>query len=132
MNKNIKILTVLILLLLPSCSDKDELPKGSDLRRFDSIVWQNENSIKPDKDLISEREKMLKDLVENVLPGKTGDEIENLLGKSLETSYFTSIEKDFIYYMGPERDHYMNVDSEWLLVWLDESGRFKKYKLMND
>ena len=132
MNKNIQILTVIILLLLPSCSDKDELPKGSDLRKFDSIVWQDENSIKPDKNLISEREKMLKDLVENVLPGKTRNEIENLLGKSLETSYFASIKKDFIYYMGPERDSYMNIDSEWYLIWLDESGRFKKYKLMND
>ena len=57
---------------------------------------------------------------------------EKILGKSLETSYFKSIDKDLIYYMGPQRDSYMKIDSEWLLIWLDESGRFKKYRLMND
>jgi hypothetical protein len=120
------------LLILPSCSNKREFPNGSDLRKFDSAIWQNESSTEPDDNLISEREKMLKDLVENVLPGKTKNEIEKFLGKSLTTSYFASINKDLIYYMGPERDSYMNIDSEWLLIWIDESGRFEKCKLMND
>jgi len=132
MNKRIQILMLLALLILPSCSNKGEFPNGSDLRKFDSAIWQSEFSTEPDNNLISEREKMLKDLVENVLPGKTKNEIEKLLGKSLETPYFTSINKDLIYYMGPERDSYMNIDSEWLLIWLDESDRFEKYKLMND
>lgn len=123
---------LLILLILLSCSNKSELPNGSDLRKFDSAVWKNDSSTEPDDNLISEREKMLKDLVENVLPGKIKKEIEKLLGKSLETSYFASINKDLIYYMGPERDNYMNIDSEWLLIWLDESGKYEKYKIMND
>ena len=132
MNKHIQILILLALLILPSCSNKSGFPNGSDLRKFDSAVWQNESSTEPDNNLISEREKMLKDLVENVLPGKTKNEIEKLLGESLTTPYFASINKDLIYYMGPERDNYMTIDSEWFLIWLDESGKFEKYKLIND
>lgn len=87
MNKHIQIILLLVLLILPSCSNKSEFPNGSDLRKFDSAIWQNESSTEPDGNLISEREKMLKDLVENVLPGKTKNEIEKFLGKSLTTSY---------------------------------------------
>ena len=123
---------LLALLILPSCSNKGKFPNGSDLKKFDSAIWQNESSTEPDDNLISEREKMLKDLVENVLPGRTKKEIEKFLGKSLETSYFSSINKDLIYYMGPERDSFMNIDSEWLLIWLDESGKFEKCKLIRD
>ena len=90
---------LLILLILPSCSNRSEFPNGSNLRKFDSAIWQNESSTEPDNNLISEREKMLKDTVENVLPGKTRSEIEELLGKSLTTSYFASINKDLIYWL---------------------------------
>ncbi|MCP4371622.1 MAG: hypothetical protein GY797_26395 [Deltaproteobacteria bacterium] len=132
MIKNILVLILFSLFISLSCSSKTELPTGSDSKQFDSAIWKDESSTKLDKNLISEREKMLKDLVENVLPGKTKIEIQNLLGNSLETAYFSSINKDLIYYMGPERDNYITIDSEWLLIWLDESDKFKKYKLMND
>jgi len=132
MNKYPKFLILSILLIIPACSNEGNLPKESNLRKFDSVSWLSESSTNPDNNSISEREKMLKDLVENVLPGKTKDEIEKILGKSLETTYFASMDKDLIYYMGPERGSFINIDSEWLLIWLDESGRYKKYKLMND
>lgn len=132
MNKRIWILSFLILLALLGCSNTYELPTGSDLKKFDSIIWQDNLLVKADKKFISEREKMLADLVKNILPGKTKNEIELLLGKSLETTYFKSSDKDLIYYLGPERDNYMNIDSEWLLIWLDESGKFKKYGIVND
>jgi hypothetical protein len=54
---------------------------------------------------------MLEDLVFNVLPGKSRVEIEVLLGPSLETNYFSSVDKDLIYYMGPQRDSFMGIDS---------------------
>ncbi len=133
MNKYIQLSILVALLILPSCSNKRDLPNGSDLLKFDSVIWQSESSTKPDDNLISKREKMLQDLVENILPGKPQNEIEKLLGKSLETPYFSSINKDLIYYLGPERDNYFgNIDSEWLLIWLDESDKFEKYELRND
>lgn len=105
-------------------------PSGSDLSNFSSEFWQ-QNASTAWNNGISEREKMLKDLVENVLPGKSKDEIEQLLGESLDTPYFRSIDKDMIYYLGPQRDS-LGVDSEWLLIWLDEEGYFTKYRIVND
>ncbi len=75
---------------------------------------------------------MLEDLVVNMLPGKTKDEIEDLLGPSIDTNYFSSVEKDFIYYMGPERKSFMAIDSEWLLIWVGENGIFERYSIAND
>ncbi len=37
-----------------------------------------------------------------------------------------------IYFMGPERGGGINIDSEWLLVWLDKSGRFQRYRIVTD
>ena len=75
---------------------------------------------------------MLADVVKNVLPGQARDQIEQALGPSLETAYFSSIGRDLIYYLGSERDVYLGLDSEWLLIWLDDSGHFKRYKIAND
>lgn len=108
------------------------LPTGSDMRPFDSATWLSESSTEWNEG-ISLREQMLKDLVENILPGKDRGEIEELLGPSLETNYFSNLDKDFIYCLGPERDNFfMNIDSEWLLIWLDENGKFVRYKIVND
>lgn len=107
------------------------LPVGSDLLKFNSEIWHKESSTKWNNG-ISIREQMLKDVIKNVLPGKSKEQIEELLGPSLETNYFSSIEKDFIYYLGPERDGFLNIDSEWLLLWLDENGNYKRYQIVND
>ncbi len=134
MIKNYSLLAVVIM-IITACSQSDyqnKLPSGSDSRSFDSVVWQDELSTDPDENLVSEREKMLKDLIDNVLPGKNKSEIEQLLGPSLETQYFASEDKDLIYYMGPERDSIFTVDSEWLLIWLDDSGKFNKYQIKKD
>lgn len=107
------------------------LPAGSNLKKFDSKIWKLESSTAWEGG-ISEREKMLKDLVKNILPGKSNGEIIQLLGEPLDTPYFQSIDKDMIYYLGPQRNSYFNIDSEWLLIWLDDSGYFKKYRITND
>jgi len=75
---------------------------------------------------------MLKNVVENVLPGKNKQEIENALGRSMLTMNFQSSDKDLIYYVGPERDGVFNMDSEWLLIWLDENGKYKRYMVTTD
>ena len=107
------------------------LPSGSDKKAFNSDLWKLESSTDWN-DGISIREQMLKDVVENILPEKTKEEIQNQLGASLETDYFRSYDKDLLYYLGPERDGLITIDSEWLLIWLDDSGKFERYKIVND
>lgn len=107
------------------------LPTGSDLRAFDTRVWQTETST-DGVNGVSARQHMLKNVVENVLPGKNKQEIENALGRSMLTMNFQSSDKDLIYYVGPERDGVFNMDSEWLLIWLDENGKYKRYMVTTD
>lgn len=74
---------------------------------------------------------MLADLVAQ-LPGRNQSQIVAMLGPSLETPYFKHSERDLIYYLGPQRDSLFPIDSEWLLIWLDEQGRFERYAVVND
>jgi hypothetical protein len=39
---------------------------------------------------------------------------------------------DLIYYMGPERSGFIQIDSEWLLVWVGKDGEFARYFVGND
>ena len=55
-----------------------------------------------------------------------------MLGPSLDTRYVASSGRDLIYLLGPERDSMFGVDSEWLLIWLDGSGRFERYQVWTD
>lgn len=107
------------------------LPTGSDLKPFNPTAWKDAASTEWAEG-ISVREKMLKDVVENILPGKTREEVEALLGPSLKTMYFASVNKDLIYYLGPERDGLFNIDSEWLLIWFRKDGKFARYRIAND
>ena len=107
------------------------LPTGSDMKSFDPAIWKSESSTDWNEG-ISVREQMLKDVIEKILPGKSRQEIESALGPSLETHYFSSLDKNLIYYLGPERDGLFNIDSEWLLIWIDEDGKFKRYMIAND
>ena len=81
---------------------------------------------------ISARQKMLGDVVKKVLPGHDRRALEDLLGPSLETPYFADTGRDMIYRLGMERDSMFGVDSEWLLIWLDDSGRFERYEIRTD
>ncbi|MDP2160605.1 MAG: hypothetical protein Q8K02_09000 [Flavobacterium sp.] len=108
-----------------------DLPVGSNLLKFDTNKWKGNSSLDTTND-ISRRGMMLKDVVQNVLPGKNKKEIEELLGPSLETNYFKDVEKDMIYFLDTERTSIFNIDSEWLLIWLDKNGKFDGYKIVND
>ena len=106
------------------------LPTGSDLLKFDSAVWKADEAKPLPKDLVTSRQKMLKDLVENVLPNKSRDEIVHLLGQSTETSNFRG-RYDLIYVLGPQRDSVFGLDYEWLLIHL-RHGKFKRYSVAVD
>jgi hypothetical protein len=128
------VMTFSVLLSIPiSGLFPEPLPLGSGIRHFDHKIWLQGTSagVIPGNKM-SEREMMLSDLIENILPGKNKVEIEKILGPSLKTSYFAGVDKDLIYYLGPERDKFINIDSEWLLLWLDKEGKFKRYKIYND
>lgn len=73
---------------------------------------------------------MLDDVIKNVLPGSTKEKIETLLGESTHTGYFSKSERDLIYMLGPERG--LGVDSEWLLIWFDDSGNYERYTITTD
>jgi len=99
-------------------------------RKFNSEIWRDPNSVLHVSYDITPRQKMIDDVVENILPGSTQDEIESLLGKSRNTSYFSESKRDSIYMLGPERG--FGVDSEWLLIWFDDSGKFERYQIATD
>jgi hypothetical protein len=108
------------------------LPTGSHRLAFNAELWRDPRSAEYVQDDATPRQKMLAEVVEKVLPGRTRAEIEGLLGPSLETFYFRSTGRDLIYPLGPERDVYLGLDSEWLLIWLDDAGRFRRYAIAND
>ena len=75
---------------------------------------------------------MLKDVIEKVILNGSKESIQEQLGASMETPYFASTGRDFIYHLGAERGGYMSVDSEWLLIWIDENGKTEKYEIARD
>jgi len=111
---------------------RGSLPTGSHLLEFNAKTWQDPASSEFVRGDITPRQKMLGSVVERLEPSLRRGEIEALLGPSLETPYFASLDRDFIYILGPERDSFFGIDSEWLLIWLDESGRFERYAIHND
>ena len=110
----------------------DVLPTGSYSQAFDAQTWQNQESATFVQGDITLRQKMLGNVVQQVLPGSHHSQIEHTLGASLDTPYFRSTGRDLIYMTGPERDSLFGIDSEWLLIWLDESGHFKRFAVMVD
>jgi len=108
------------------------LPTGSRLLVFDRSTWLDPASSEFVDGDITQRQKMLADVVNHLLAGRSCDEAENLLGPSLETPYFNSTGRDLIYVTGPERDSFMAIDSEWLLIWCDPSGQFERYAIVRD
>lgn len=121
------VLALALLRLLPR-----SLPTGSHLQAFDPAVWQDPRSADYVRGDITPRQKMLADVVEHILPNHNRAELEETLGPSLETGYFKSTGRDLIYPLGPERDSFMAIDFEWLLIWLDEENRFERYEIAND
>jgi hypothetical protein len=99
--------------------------------RFDTAGWQAGTSYVGETPTV--RQKMASDVVNRVLPGKTKLEIEHMLGPSPKNSYLRVSEgMDLIYLLGPEQSGLFAVDSEWLLIWLDPSDRFKGAAIKRD
>ena len=100
------------------------LPSGSHLQPFNSELWIADDSTIM-RGGINDRQKMLGDVVGNVLPGKSRNEIIKLLGLSSDDSNQPTL----LYYLGPARGDSFGVEVEWLEVYLDLSGNFEKYEV---
>jgi hypothetical protein len=98
--------------------------------KFDSDVWKSKNSINRTSDGISERQKMLIDVLK-LIHNKPKSEIIILLGSGSDSEYFKSSGRDLLYILGPERS-YISIDSEWLLLWFDENNILIKYEIRTD
>jgi hypothetical protein len=92
-------------------------------QKFNSEIWQDPNSISNIGMELTQRQRMLDDVVENILPGKNKDEIEALLGKSLYGN-----NRSLQYILGPERS-LISIDPELIVIWLDDTGNFERYEV---
>lgn len=99
-------------------------------QKFNSEIWKDTDSARYVSYDLSPRQRMLDDVVENILPGSTKDKIEKLFGESTNTGHYSSSERDLIYVLGAERG--LGVDSEWLHIWFDNSGNFERYDIIID
>ncbi|HYC93645.1 MAG TPA: hypothetical protein VEO54_30855 [Thermoanaerobaculia bacterium] len=103
------------------------LPTGSFVRRFDAAAWKSSRHyVEGD---ITPRQKMLGAVVRDVLPGRTKAEIVALLGPPVDDRSWNC---DLTYVTGPERTSLFAIDSEWLLIDLDEQGKFERYRIATD
>ncbi len=103
------------------------LPSGSHIQVFDSDSWIGEDSMES-KGGITTRQKMLGDVVENILPGRTRNEIIRLLGLSSDDSNQPAL----LYFLGPARGDFFGVEVEWLNIYFDPSGHYEKYVIFRE
>jgi hypothetical protein len=96
------------------------------VRSFDSVEWKNSLSDKTNR----VRLQMVDDLLASGrLIGLTRAEVIATLGVPPQTNYFR--EYDFVYWLGLQRG-FAGIDSEWLVIKLDDDGRVREAKLVND
>ena len=99
---------------------------------FSSEVWKSDYALDIDDKSVTLRQKMLGDLVDNHLPNKERSDVIDLLGESSNKMDPDRDGPSLSYPTGPQRDSYMAIDSEWLIVTFDSKGYFKGYSLQSD
>jgi hypothetical protein len=109
----------------------NSLPSGSYERTFDRGAWLDPASADYVKGDITPRQKMLADVVSK-LPGQSRSTLEVMLGPSLDSWYFKDSGRDLIYMTGPQRDAVFAIDSEWLLIWVDDKGIYEGHAIVTD
>jgi len=123
-------ITILILYVCTPYMPKF-LPNGSHSQPFDSDLWIADDSILV-KEGITNRQKMLGDVIENVLPGKSKNEIIRNLGLTSDDTNHPVLDDlnqpTLVFYFGPARKDFMGVQAEYLKVYLDPSEHFTKYE----
>lgn len=108
------------------------LPSGSFLLRFDATAWKKPSSFDYRPGDITERQKMLGDVIRQIVVNGNQHDIIAKLGPSEGDGFFSSSGRDLIYCTGPQRDSPFPIDSEWLLIWFDPNGRTSRYEIWSD
>ncbi|WP_299674590.1 hypothetical protein [uncultured Dokdonia sp.] len=92
-------------------------------REFSSKVWKKDEN---------KRVEMIDDLIsKKVIDDLPAWQMITLLGMPDEDCYFYQSGHDMIYYLGPERS-YFSIDSEFLLIWLNDDNFVEKYEIVLD
>lgn len=123
----IKYLTVLLAVLLnpqhPNNSIGEPVP-------FHATYWHD---VMPYSHIgrYTNRQRMLDDLQKNVLPGKTRSEIIATLGTSEKNELNRyrknpDVDTDLVYFLGKQRDKNSGYMSEYLCIYVDESGNYAR------
>ena len=98
-----------------------------DALRFESTTWKYTPSEMSHESL---RLRMVDDFLATHSPvGTTRDEIIALLGQPDDTEYFRDF--DLVYHLGRERSVF-GIDSEWLVVRLDDNSIVKEARIVSD
>lgn len=108
------------------------LPTGSFVKKFDQQTWSSTTSFQYVSGDITDRQKMLGDVVRQIVANGTKGNIIDKLGTSDDCGYFASSGRDLIYCTGPQRDSPFPIDNEWLLIWFDSEGRTLRYEIWSD
>ena len=119
-------LTILVLFAMKPYVPK-LLPSGSHLQTFDSELWIADDSTVV-REGITDRQKMLGDVVENILPEKSRNEIIRLLGLSSDDSNQPTLR----FYLGPARGDFSGMHIEFLKIHFDPSSYYEKYSVILD
>lgn len=108
-----------------------QLPSGSHDRAFDREAWLDPASTAFTPREATPRQKMLANAIAQ-LPNKSRADLEAMLGPSMDSNYFKGTGRDLIYVTGPERDSFFGIDSEWLLIWVDDKGTYERHAVVTD
>ena len=127
-----KTLTYVSLMLMLYGCNKSELPDSSYELLFDAERWRSDESLETNDNQITLSQKMLGDLVENHLIGRERSEVIAILGEPSSKMDPDSEGSALSYPTGSERSSYMRIDSEWLLIEFDSSGKSIKYSIRVD
>ena len=96
--------------------------------KFESAAWKAGTA---DESIMwPMRLRMVEDLMRRrLLEGQTRETVEDLLGSPDVTDKFRNW--DLVYHLGPERG-FFRVDSEWLVLRLDRSGKVAEERIVRD
>lgn len=108
------------------------LPTGSFRKPFNQQAWKTPTSSEFVRGDITERQKMLGDVVTSFVVDGDKETILAQLGPSENDVYFESSGRDLIYCTGPQRDSFFPIDNEWLLIWFDAKGLTARYEIRSD
>jgi len=120
----------IIIFCLTACGSQ-ELPEGSFEKLFTPEEWKSQASLNMDEFGITNRQKMLGDLVENHFSGKSRSALINMLGAPAKKMDPDGIGPKLSYPTGPERS-YFRIDSEWLIISFDSNNILSYYNVRND